>query len=42
MDAFKDKVVLIPGVSFGLGATTALWFARDGARVVIGARSTGL
>ena len=38
MDSFKDKVVLITGGSSGLGAAIALRFARDGARIVIGAR----
>ncbi len=38
MDLFKDKVILITGGSSGLGAAAALRFARDGARVVIGAR----
>ena len=38
MESFKDKIVLITGGSSGLGAATALRFARDGAKVVIGAR----
>ena len=38
MESFKDKVILITGGSSGLGAATALRFARDGAKVVIGAR----
>jgi NAD(P)-dependent dehydrogenase (short-subunit alcohol dehydrogenase family) len=38
MDSFKDKVILITGGSSGLGAAAALRFARDGAKVVIGAR----
>ena len=38
MDSFKDKVVLITGGSSGLGAATALRFARDGAKVVVAAR----
>jgi A-factor type gamma-butyrolactone 1'-reductase (1S-forming) len=40
MDSFKDKVILITGGSSGLGAATALRFARDGAAVVIGDRRT--
>ncbi len=42
MDAFKEKVVLITGGTSGLGAATALRFARDGASVVIGARPAEL
>lgn len=38
MESFKDKVILITGGSSGLGAATALRFARDGAKVAIGAR----
>jgi len=38
METFKDKVILITGGSSGLGAATALRFARDGAKVAIGAR----
>ena len=38
MESFKDKVILITGGSSGIGAATALRFARDGAKVVIGAR----
>ncbi len=38
MESFKDKVILITGGSSGIGAATALRFARDGAQVVIGAR----
>jgi A-factor type gamma-butyrolactone 1'-reductase (1S-forming) len=38
MGSFKDKVILITGGSSGIGAATALRFARDGAKVVIGAR----
>ncbi len=38
MESFKDKVILITGGSSGIGAATALRFARDGARVAIGAR----
>jgi A-factor type gamma-butyrolactone 1'-reductase (1S-forming) len=38
MEFFKDKVILITGGSSGLGAATALRFARDGAKVAIGSR----
>lgn len=38
MESFNDKVVLITGGSSGLGRDAALRFARDGAKVVIGAR----
>jgi NAD(P)-dependent dehydrogenase (short-subunit alcohol dehydrogenase family) len=38
MESFKDKVILITGGSSGLGAATAVRFARDGAKVAIGAR----
>ena len=38
MESFKDKVILITGGSSGLGAATALRFARDGAKVAIGSR----
>jgi NAD(P)-dependent dehydrogenase (short-subunit alcohol dehydrogenase family) len=37
----KDKVVLITGASQGLGRALALAFAREGARVVVNARSEG-
>lgn len=32
---FKDKVVIVTGASSGIGAETALAFAKEGARVVI-------
>ncbi|VDC07616.1 unnamed protein product [Peniophora sp. CBMAI 1063] len=35
---FKDKVVIITGGSVGIGYTTALFYARAGAKVVIVAR----
>jgi len=34
---FKDKVVLISGVSSGMGRSAALAFARQGAQLVLGA-----
>ncbi|KZV64867.1 NAD-P-binding protein [Peniophora sp. CONT] len=37
---FKDKVVIITGGSKGIGATTALFYAKSGAKVVITARNT--
>jgi NAD(P)-dependent dehydrogenase (short-subunit alcohol dehydrogenase family) len=37
--ALKDKVTLITGASQGLGRALAIGFAREGARVVVNARS---
>ena len=36
---FQDKTVLILGATSGIGRTTALQFAREGANVVIGGRN---
>ena len=36
---FVDKVVLITGASEGIGAAAAVAFAREGARLVLAARS---
>lgn len=38
LDAFTGKVALVAGASRGIGAETALAFARSGAAVVLGAR----
>ena len=36
---FKDKVIIITGGSKGIGATTALFYAKAGASVVLTARN---
>lgn len=36
---FQDKVVIVTGASSGIGRETALAFAREGARVVLAART---
>ena len=38
---FQDKTVLILGGTSGIGRTTALRFAQEGANVVIGGRNEG-
>ncbi|MEP7366153.1 MAG: SDR family NAD(P)-dependent oxidoreductase, partial [Acidobacteriota bacterium] len=38
MKTFEGKVVIVTGGSSGIGAASALQFARDGAKVVIAAR----
>src|SRR5579885_2529610 len=38
MKSFQDKVVLITGGSSGIGRTTAIAFAREGAKVVVTSR----
>ncbi|HET7835804.1 MAG TPA: SDR family NAD(P)-dependent oxidoreductase, partial [Variovorax sp.] len=38
MKRLQDKVVIITGASAGIGWATALLFAREGAKLVLGAR----
>merc|ERR1712071_740704 len=38
-DAYRDKVVLVVGASTGIGKSVAIEFARNGASVVICART---
>ncbi|VDC07546.1 unnamed protein product [Peniophora sp. CBMAI 1063] len=40
LQTYKDKVVIITGGSKGIGATTALFYAKAGARLVLVARNT--
>ena len=39
--SFKDKVVLITGGGRGIGAATAQWFAKEGAKVAVSDRDEG-
>ena len=41
MNRLNDKVVIITGASAGIGWATALLFAREGAKLVLGARRDG-
>lgn len=38
MENIKDKVVIITGVSSGIGEETARVLAKEGAKLVLGAR----
>ncbi|EYC15560.1 hypothetical protein Y032_0036g3212 [Ancylostoma ceylanicum] len=39
MSRFQDKVVIVTGSSSGIGAATALLFAKEGAKVTVTGRS---
>ena len=41
MDSMVNKVVIVTGASSGIGRASALLLAREGARVVVGARGRG-
>lgn len=41
-EAFRDKVVIVTGASTGIGRATAYAFHREGARLVVAARSADL
>ena len=38
MNTLNNKVAIITGASSGIGRSTALLFAKEGARLVLGAR----
>ncbi len=38
MDLLNNKVIIVTGASSGIGRSAAQLFAREGARVVVGAR----
>jgi len=38
---FEGKVVIVTGATRGIGASFAMAFAREGAKVVVAARSNG-
>ena len=41
MKDLKNKVVLITGASTGIGAATAIAFAKEGAKVLVNYNSSG-